>query len=77
MKEWVVYRRGYNAANNSALHGGPESVPVARVQAEDEEEACRLAARRVTVYNNQSLHAEPAEEHDAREVEEADRVKLL
>lgn len=77
MKEWIVYRHGYNAANNSARNGGPEAVPVARVEAETEDEAARLAAKRVTVYNNQHLYAEPAEEVDAEEAETDRRVRPI
>ena len=77
MKQWNVYRHGYNAANNSARHGGPISVPVARVEAETADEACDLAAKRVTVYNGQYLYATDAAEEDAKEAEIDRRVEVL
>ena len=42
-------------------------MAVARIEAGSAEEACRLAAPRVTLHENQHLTAEPAEEVDARE----------
>ena len=77
MKEFVVTRHAYNSANNPSRQGGPSAVPVARVKAETEEEACQLARRRVTVYPNQQLSAEDAEEWDRRNQEIEERVKLI
>ncbi|HET7042224.1 MAG TPA: hypothetical protein VFI13_09390 [Gemmatimonadales bacterium] len=77
MQAWIVFRHGYNAANNSALGGGPVAVPVARVQAETAGEACDLAGKKVTVYSNQYLYAEDAEEYDRRQAEEDSRVEVL
>ena len=67
MRMYVVYRHGWNAANQSPERGLPEKMPVARVQADSPEEACRLAAREVTLAENQRLSAEPAEVLDAKE----------
>jgi len=67
MKEYVVYRHGWNDENQPRSHGLSEMMAVARVQAENPEEACRLATRDTTVLPGQHLSAEPAEEVDARE----------
>lgn len=67
MKEYVVYRHGWNADNQSKDAGLPEKMAVARVEAPSPEAACRLAAPRVTLHENQHLTAEPAAEVDARE----------
>ena len=67
MKEYVVYRHGWNEDNQSAAHGLPEKMPVARLEADSPEDACRLARARVTLHDNQYLSAEPADEVDARE----------
>ena len=67
MPEYVVYRHGWNEANQRPEFGLPEKMPVARVEAGSPEEACRLAAQRVTLQDNQRLSAEPAEQVDARE----------
>jgi hypothetical protein len=60
MAEYVVYRHGFNDANQSAALGQPEKMAVARVQATSPEEACQLARRTVTLLANQQLSAEPA-----------------
>jgi hypothetical protein len=67
MALYVVYRHGFNEANQSPERGLPEKMPVARVQADSPEEACRLAAREVTLADNQHLSAEPADVEDAKE----------
>lgn len=67
MKEYVVYRHGWNAENQSPEAGLPEKMPVARIEARSPEEACHLARSRVTLYENQHLSAEPAADVDARE----------
>lgn len=74
MSKWTVSRYGSNAANQP-MEAGP--VTVAEVEAGSEDEACRLAAKRVTVYNNQRLDAELTEEVEAREAEIDSRVKVL
>lgn len=66
MKEFVVYRHGWNEQNQDPARGLPERMPVARLQAESAEEACRQAAPGITLFPNQSLSAEPAAEVDAR-----------
>jgi hypothetical protein len=71
---FVVFRHGYNTANNPSRDGGPEAVPVARVEADTAEEACRLASLRVTVYHNQYLYPRPADEVDAENAELDSRV---
>lgn len=67
MKEYVVYRHGWNANNQRPEAGLPEKMPVARVSAKGPEDACRRASGQVTVQPNQYLSAEPADEVDARE----------
>jgi len=67
MKAYVVYRHGWNDDNQSKDHGLPEKMPVARLEADSPEDACRLARARVTLHDNQYLSAEPADEVDARE----------
>jgi hypothetical protein len=67
MKEYVVYRHGWNPINQNREQGLPEKMAVARVEAGDPAEACRIAARRVTVLDNQRLTAEPADAVDAEE----------
>ena len=67
MRMYVVYRHGWNEANQSPARGLPEKMAVARVAADSPEEACRVAAREVTLAENQHLSAEPAEPLDAKE----------
>src|SRR4051794_27411774 len=67
MPEYVVYRHGWNDANQSAAEGAPEKMAVLRLTAAGPEEACRLARERVSVEAGQRLSAEPAELVDARE----------
>jgi hypothetical protein len=67
MRQYVVYRHGWNEANQPVEHGLPEKMPVARVEADSPDEACRIAARQVTLMANQRLSAEPAAEVDAKE----------
>ncbi len=66
MREYVVYRHGWNEANQAPERGLPEKMPVARIQADSPEEACRLAARQVSLFPGQSLSAEPADVVDAQ-----------
>jgi hypothetical protein len=67
MKEYVVYRHGWNAVNQSPEAGLPEKMAVARLEADSPEEACRQAVARVTLLEHQYLSAEPADEVDAHE----------
>ena len=67
MREYVVYRHGWNEANQNPAQGLPEKMCVARVLAHDPEQACRLAGRKVSLAEGQRLSAEPADEVDARE----------
>ena len=76
-QEYIVYRHGWNAANQSSRSGSPHKMAVARVTARDADHARDLAAQRVTVYNNQHLSAAPAAEVDAAEAEVDERVVLL
>jgi hypothetical protein len=71
---FYVYRTGSNAANQPMTF---EPVKVAEVEAKDAAEACQLASQRVTVYNNQYLDAEVADEVDRREAEVDDKVRLI
>jgi hypothetical protein len=65
MRQYVVYRHGWNEANQRREDGLPERMAVLRVEADSPEEACRLAARNVRVEPNQHLSAEPADVVDA------------
>jgi hypothetical protein len=66
MREYIVYRHGLNEANQSPERGLPEKMPVLRVQADSPEEACRLARGQVTLFEGQTLSAEPADVVDAQ-----------
>ena len=70
---FYVYRHGSNAANQSMT----QTMLVAEVEAADAEEAKQLAAKRVTVYNNQHLSAEDADAEDAREAAIDAAVKIV
>jgi hypothetical protein len=65
--EFVIYRHGWNKENQSPAAGLPEKMPVLRLEADNAEQACRLAMSRVSLLENQYLSAEPAAEVDARE----------
>jgi hypothetical protein len=67
MREYVVYRHGWNAENQSPEAGLPEKMPVARIEANSPEDACQRSLERVTLHGNQYLSAERADEVDARE----------
>jgi hypothetical protein len=67
MQEYVIYRHGFNEANQKAEEGLPEKMPVLRVQAQSPEEAVRRAAKQVSVGAGQRLTAEPAAGVDAKE----------
>ena len=67
MTTYYVYRRGYNAANNSCLGGGPETVRVFECEAASEKAAVEQAiAAGVSCYNNQLIWAEDANKVEAR-----------
>lgn len=70
---FYVSRHGSNAVNQSMT----PVLCIAEVEASSAEEACRLAEQRVTVYNNQHLSAQPAEEIDAQQAEIDRRVTVL
>ena len=68
MTQYVVYRHGGNDVGGLwNIKAAKEITPVLRVEADSPEEACRLAARSVTVQAGQYLSAEPASEVDAHE----------
>jgi hypothetical protein len=67
MREYVIYRHGWNEANQSPGLGLPEKMAVARVQADSPEEACQAAAGQITLAENQHLSAEPADVVDTKE----------
>jgi hypothetical protein len=69
MTEFVVYRHGHDATTQDPAQGLPEKMAVARVSAENADDACRIAAGRVTLAPHQRLTAEPADEVDAKERE--------
>ncbi len=70
---FYIYRHGSNACNQPMT----QTMQVAVVEASDEAEACELAERRVTVYNNQYLTAQLAEEIDAEEAGIDERVQVI
>jgi hypothetical protein len=65
MRQFVVYRHGWHKANQDPERGLPEKMPVLRVEADSPEDAIRRARDQVTVFDNQHLSAEPADEVDA------------
>ena len=69
MTEFVIYRHGRDDANQSADQGLPEKMAVARVFADNAEEACRQTAAKVTLAPHQRLTAEPAPDVDEVEQE--------
>jgi hypothetical protein len=69
MRQYVVYRHGWNEANQRRADGVPEKMPVLRLDADSPEDACRRAAQSVSVAAGQYLSAEPAERVDAHEAE--------
>jgi hypothetical protein len=77
MTQYVVYRHGWSEANQPPEHGLPQKMAVARVEADSPEEACRVAARRVTLAADQHLSAEPAAAVDAKENNLNLRVEAL
>ena len=77
MKEYIIYRHGWNEANQDAASGLPEKMAVLRVWAETPEQACALAAQRLSLSPNQRLSAEAAEAVDAKEEDLNRRVEAL
>jgi len=77
MREYIVYRHGWNEANQRRADGLPEQMAVLRVQANSPEEACRLAAQSVRIEPNQRLSAVAAEPVDAHEMDIARKVEAL
>jgi hypothetical protein len=69
MREYIIYRHGFHPGLQSAEHGLPEKMAVARVHADDADEACRCARHEVEIGEGQHLSAEPADEVDAHEAE--------
>ena len=72
---FYVCRSGWNKANQESSYC-PQRMRVATVEAEAPEAACKLAAARITVYNNQHLDAEDADQADAREAAVDEAVQL-
>jgi len=69
MREYVVYRHGWDEANQNPGRRLPAKMAVARVEAASAEEACRLARRHVSLSGKQELSAEPADDVDRKEME--------
>jgi len=67
MREYVVYRHGWNDVNQNPEHGLPQKMAVARLEADNPQEACAKARERILLLGPQYLSAEPADEVDARE----------
>jgi hypothetical protein len=53
MKDFIIYRHGWNETNQSPSQGLPEKMAVLRLEAETPEEACHLAQRRVALQAGQ------------------------
>lgn len=70
---YYILRHGSNAANQSMT----QTMRVAEVKADSEDEALSLAHRRVTCYNNQQLEAIDADMVDAEEAGIDERVTLI
>lgn len=66
MAEYVIYRHGWNKVNQNPSHGLPEKMAVARIKANNPDEACKLATGQVRLLGSQYLSAEPAAEVDAQ-----------
>ncbi|HZU37670.1 MAG TPA: hypothetical protein VFA18_17245 [Gemmataceae bacterium] len=64
MTGYIVYRHGWNDTNQKRDSGLPEKMAVARVEAPNADEACRMAVGQVTLAPGQYLSAEPAEPVD-------------
>ena len=77
MKEYVVYRHGWDEANQDAARGLPEKMAVLRVWADSPEQACGLAAGRLSLLPSQWLSAEDAAAIDAKEEDLNRRVEAL
>ena len=77
MPEYVVYRHGWNAENQSREAGLPEKMLFARIDAKSPEDACRQARVQVTLHDNQHLTPEPADVVDDREHNLNLRVEAL
>lgn len=77
MPHYVIYRHGWNDANQSQANGMPEKMAVLRLDADSPEEACRRARSQVTLFGQQSLSAEPAALADDYENKLDQRVESL
>lgn len=74
--KYYVYRTGYNGANNSAMGGGPETVKVAEVEADNADQAIALTRESgISCYNNQYFSAKPKEDVEQRAAEVQRRVR--
>lgn len=71
-RRWNLYVRGWNVFNNPSSDGGWESRFVGIVEAETEEEACRLFSGKI--YNNQHVWAEDADESEQQLAELQERI---
>jgi hypothetical protein len=67
MPWYVVYRHGWDEANQSPERGQPQKMAVTRVEADTPEEACRRAQPALTLAPGQYLSAELAQRVDAKE----------
>ncbi len=77
MQQYIVYRLGWDEANQKPQQGLPEKMPVMRVDAASAEEACRIAATQVSLGEGQRLTAEPAAAADDQEASRNLRVEAL
>ena len=77
MREYIVFRNGWDESNQSRSQGLPEKMAVLRVEADSAEEACRFAASHVSVTPRQHLSAEPADAADSEEMNRNLRAEAL
>ena len=69
MPEFIIYRHDRGRPDAELDRGDSNKRPVARVQANDAADACRIAAKQLTLDAGQHLSAEPADTADARETD--------
>ena len=69
MPEYIVYRHGWNEANQNPHQGMPKKQAVLRLEAGSPEEACHLAKPQVSLLGDQYLTAELAADVDAKEAQ--------
>jgi len=77
MREFIIFRHGFDESTPCADQGLSEKMAVARIEAESADEACAIAGQIIALGPNQSLSAAPADVADAREQDINRRVEAL